>query len=86
MGRKVVEIKGENLIPLIKEAIKDGGEFKLLVSGNSMSPILKDKRDYVYLTDIKNHTLKKGDIVFIKRDTGQYVLHRIYKITCCAIF
>ena len=26
MGRKVVEIKGENLIPLIKETIKDDGE------------------------------------------------------------
>lgn len=79
-SKKVMELKGENLIPIIKEAIKYEGEFKLLVSGNSMSPVLKDKRDYVYLTDIKNHTLKKGDIVFIRRDTGQYVLHRIYKI------
>ena len=79
-SKKVMELKGTDLIPLIKESIKDGGEFKLLVSGNSMSPVLKDKRDYVYLKDIKNHTLKKGDIVFIRRDTGQYVLHRICEI------
>ena len=77
---KVKEFKGLDLVPIIKEAIKNDGEFKLLVSGNSMSPVLKDKRDYVYLKSIENHTLKKGDIVFIRRDTGEYVLHRVYKI------
>ncbi len=77
---KVKEFKGLDLVPIIKEAIKNDGEFKLLVSGNSMSPVLKDKRDYVYLKSIEKHTLKRGDIVFIRRDTGEYVLHRVYKI------
>ena len=45
-----------------------------------MSPVLKDKRDYVYLKKYRKAYFKRGDIVFIRRDTGEYVLHRVYKI------
>lgn len=79
-GRNIIEVTGADLVPIIKEVIKAGGEFKLLVSGNSMAPVLRHERDFVYLKDIKNHSLNKGDIVFIKRDTGEYILHRIFKI------
>ena len=45
-----------------------------------MTPILKHLRDSVILTSPKTRAIKKGEIVFIQRSTGQYVLHRVLKI------
>jgi hypothetical protein len=45
----------------------------------SMYPFLKDGRDSVELSGCSFDTIKKGDIVLIKRITGTYVLHRVLK-------
>lgn len=49
------------------------------ISGNSMAPFLISQRDYVIFQK-PNRPLKTGDIVFFRRDTGEYILHRISKI------
>ena len=51
----------------------------LRVSGNSMRPFLRHGKDTIYISKITEE-LKKGDIVFYQRITGQYVLHRICKV------
>lgn len=50
----------------------------MIVTGNSMRPFLKHGRDKICMkkTDRK---LRKGDIVFYRRENGQYVMHRILK-------
>lgn len=66
-------------VSVLKELTEQGKEVSLLISGNSMSPFLIHQRDYIYFkkTDRK---LKKGDMVFYQRDSGQYVMHRIWKV------
>ena len=64
---------------LIEAFIAENCAVPLVVSGNSMIPFLKDGRDTVYLYSVTD-SLKRGDIVFYKRDNGAYVLHRICKI------
>ena len=71
---------GKEIVPIMEEIIKSGGQCKLRVTGYSMTPILKHLRDSVILTSPQNRAIKKGEIVFIQRDTGQYVLHRVLKI------
>ncbi|WP_419725204.1 S24/S26 family peptidase [Terrisporobacter petrolearius] len=71
---------GKEIVPIMEEIIKNGGQCKLRVTGYSMTPILKHLRDSVILTSSRNRPIKKGEIVFIKRKTGQFVLHRVYKI------
>lgn len=71
---------GKEIVPIMEEIIKNGGQCKLRVTGYSMMPILKHLRDSVILTSSRNRQIKKGEIVFIKRNTGQFVLHRVYKI------
>ena len=71
---------GKDIVPIMEEILESGGECRLKVTGSSMTPILIHKRDSVILRTPKGKTLKKGDIVFIKRKSGEYVLHRIYKI------
>ena len=71
---------GKEIVPIMEEIIKNGGKCKLRVTGYSMTPILKHLRDSVILTSPKERSIKKGEIVFIQRKNGQYVLHRVYKI------
>ena len=69
----------ETIVPIMKEIIKSGRECRLNVTGNSMSPTLKHKRDSVILVSPEKRYVKKGEIVFIQRDSCEYILHRVYK-------
>lgn len=50
----------------------------LVISGNSMSPFLVHGRDTVYLSRL-DRPAKRGDVLLYKRDSGAYILHRVYK-------
>ena len=41
---------GKDIVPIMEEIIKSGGNCKLRVTGYSMTPILKHLRDSVVLT------------------------------------
>lgn len=63
-------------VSLIEEVIESGGEFRLFPRGTSMMPLLRQGKDSVIL--IKSETApQKRDILFYKRSSGQFVLHRI---------
>ncbi|MBR6609550.1 MAG: S24/S26 family peptidase [Oscillospiraceae bacterium] len=51
----------------------------LVISGNSMSPFLVHGRDTIYLSRL-DRPVKKGDVLLYKRDSGAYILHRVYKV------
>ncbi len=66
------------LAPYITEALKEGSNVRLTVSGNSMFPLFANRRDTVELKYVENESqIKKYDIVFYRRANGQYVLHRV---------
>lgn len=66
-------------VSVLRELVEDGREVSLLVSGSSMSPFLAHQRDYIYFKK-PDRELHKGDMVFYQRRTGQYVMHRIWKV------
>lgn len=66
-------------IKALETIIQDYKAIKIPVSGNSMSPFLIPKRDYV-IVQLPNRPLKKGDIVLFQRSNGAYILHRISRI------
>ena len=72
--------EGKEIVPIMEEIINSGGQCKLRVTGYSMTTILKHLRDSVILTSPRIRKIKKGEIVFIQRKTGEYVLHRVLKI------
>ena len=55
-----------------------GIELPLVVSGNSMSPFLIGDRDTVYLARLER-PVRRGDILLYRRDSGAYILHRVYR-------
>lgn len=70
----------KDLVPIMEEVIQSGGSCKLKVTGYSMTPTLRHLKDSVVLVSPEKRQPKKNEIVFIKRDTGKHVLHRIRKI------
>ena len=47
--------------------------------GDSMMPLIKQGRDLIVIEPVHGR-LKKYDVPLYKRDSGQYVLHRILKV------
>lgn len=73
------QIDAREYISTLKELTKEGKEVSMLISGSSMSPYLVHARDSICFKK-PDRRLKKGDMVFFQRTTGQYVMHRIVKI------
>ena len=69
------------LLEEYRELLKDESveALPLVISGNSMSPFLIHGRDTIYLSRL-TRTVKRGDVLLYQRDSGAYILHRVYKI------
>ncbi len=66
------------LSSVIIEMLESGCNIKLLVTGNSMYPLFRNRLDMVILT--KKDRIKKYDIILYKRDDASYILHRVVKL------
>lgn len=69
------KISLNEIYPIIKEKLDNDGTVQLPITGTSMNPLLYWNRDSVELQKCENP--QKYDIVFYRRDNGQFVLHRI---------
>lgn len=76
MNTRVVDTN--EYVSVLRELAEEGKVVSMLISGSSMAPFLCHNRDYIYFTKL-DRELRRGDMVFYQRDTGQYVMHRIYK-------
>lgn len=65
---------------LVLLQLENGGKANLTVTGFSMMPLLRNLRDSVWLIPAPE-VLKPGDIALYQRDNGQYILHRVIRVT-----
>ena len=82
---EVRRIPMEELYRLLEEQLRNGSA-RLPVTGSSMSPTFRGGRDLVRLE--RREQLHRGDVILYRRDSGQYVLHRLLKVgeeilVCC---
>lgn len=78
MSRSELLVSMQELSPLIIACLDEGREVQLTVTGNSMGPFLRHKRDQVVLVKPDDPTmLQVGDVPLYRRESGQMVLHRI---------
>lgn len=75
----------ESLIKLIQLQLDEGGIATLTVTGCSMEPLFRHRRDQVTLIRAE---VKKGDIILYRRENGRFILHRVVAIedrgyVCC---
>ncbi len=73
----MVTLPLKEMFPVMQELLMEGQEVVLTVTGNSMSPFLRHRRDQVVLVAADPTALQPGDVPLIRRDNGQFVLHRI---------
>ena len=79
MEHKVKVLEPEQLMPKLLEMLEVTEPVPLVISGSSMTPFLVHGRDTVYLSKVKE-PLRRGDMVLYRRDSGNYILHRVYRV------
>lgn len=62
-----------------QEVLNKNGFIISTVIGNSMYPLLRERKDSVHLVKL-NSEPKRYDVVLYQRSNGQYVFHRILKV------
>jgi hypothetical protein len=73
------KVDAQEYIPILRELTEQGKGVALLISGSSMSPFLAHERDTIYFKK-PDRELRRGDMVFYQRASGQFVMHRIWKV------
>lgn len=76
--KRIVDIN--TYLPVLRELLSEGREVSLTITGGSMSPFIVHGRDEILIAP-PDGTWKKGDMAFFQRDNGQYVMHRIRRVT-----
>ena len=74
------KVDTKEYVSMLRELTESGKEVSMLIVGNSMSPFLIHERDSICFKK-PDRTLRRGDMVFYQRTSGQYVMHRIYKVS-----
>ena len=62
-----------------EEQLAQTGRLIYTNKGDSMMPLIKQDRDLLVIKPVSGR-LKKYDVPLYRRDSGQYVLHRILKV------
>ena len=73
---KLSTLPMEQLMPILSAQLEAGGRASWVVTGNSMYPTFRHCADAVSLVPVQR-PLKRGDLILYRRESGQYVLHRI---------
>ena len=71
---RTVEI--HTYLPQLIALTEQGQQVTLPVSGGSMAPFLIPGRDWICFQK-PDGRLKRGDIAFFQRKSGEYILHRV---------
>ena len=78
MNCNVRELDPQVLMPALLALLEETETVPLVISGSSMTPFLVHGRDTVYLSKV-TAPLKRGDMILYRRDSGAYILHRIFQ-------
>lgn len=65
----------------IEEELAEQGIYYGTTSGDSMEPLLHDRRQTVVLKPLEGgERAARGDVILVKRGDGHYVLHRVVRV------
>jgi len=73
------ELDTREYISTLRDLVREGHDVSLIVSGSSMSPFLIHHRDTIIFGPVEG-PLRRGDMVFYERPTGQFVMHRVRRV------
>ena len=73
-------VKMKELYPVMQEALSNGAQVCITVTGTSMQPMLHSQKDTAVLKKPQAR-LKKYDLALYRRENGAFVLHRVVAVT-----
>ena len=76
MPRKITIDKAV-MMEEIRTLVSDGRTVSLTVRGNSMNPMIVDRRDCMTLGPWKDSDLRRGCVALVRDKRGEYLIHRI---------
>lgn len=76
---QIKQVDTREYVSVLRDIAEEGKVVSMLIAGSSMAPFLCHNRDYIYFTK-PGREPRRGDMVFYQRDSGQYVMHRVYKV------
>lgn len=79
MEHKTRVLEPDQFAEALPELLEETEAVPLMITGSSMTPFLVHGRDTAYLSK-PSHPLKRGDMVFYRRDSGACILHRVYRV------
>lgn len=65
--------------PTIEKSLREQERILLQTTGISMEPLLHNRKSTVVIERVSG-TLKKYDVALFRRPSGEYVLHRVWKV------
>lgn len=74
---ETIRVPMQELAEILVIQLEQGGRAELVVTGSSMHPLFRSRRDKVVLVA---RTPKWPDIILYRRDNGAYILHRIVRV------
>lgn len=74
-----------DVVPLVRDALQQGGRARLTVTGMSMRPFIRSG-DVVELASVTASALTLGMVVLVETPEGQYLLHRVTRKTADGLF
>jgi hypothetical protein len=66
------------MFPFVEELMDEGIRVRITVTGMSMYPFLRDKKDSVELARSSFAEVQRGDILLVLGDDNTYVMHRLH--------
>lgn len=64
----------QEYVSTLRALAEEGHEVSMLIAGSSMTPFLCHLRDRIFFA-VPDRPLRRGDMVFYQRASGQYVCH-----------
>ena len=69
----------QQALPRMQAILAGGGFFRLVITGTSMLPFLREQTDAVVLSPVPE-TIHRGDILFYLRTPEAGILHRVHRV------
>lgn len=81
MMRNMKVVDTAEYVSALRELAAAGHEVSVVIAGGSMLPFLAHGRDTIVFSapDTEKQPIRRGDMVFYRRDDGRYVMHRVIR-------
>ena len=63
----------------IVDLLSEGKSVQLHLQGYSMYPLIVPGRDEVVISPLRDHKIRRGDVLLYRRKNDKLILHRVYK-------